>query len=179
MKNRKSILALAVVALVLVLGVGYAVVSSTTLTINNATATAKDTELKVVYDGVNSGTTTGENGKVTAISSPNDSKTATFEITDLVLNEIVSAEFEIKNKETDVNASIAVPTITNNKSTYFQVKVYYQTSGGSYTEWTGAQTLNAQATAKVKVEVKLIKTPIESTDSTATISVSYVASPTA
>ena len=175
MKNRKSILALAIVALVLVLGVGYAVVSSQTLTINNATATAQDTTLKVVYDGVNSGVT----GKVTAISSEDDSTSATFTIEGLVLNETVSAEFEIKNKETDVNASVAVPTITNTKSNFFQVKVYYQEAGGSYTEWTAAHTLNAGATAKVKVEVTLIKTPVQTDDSTTTINVSYEASPIA
>ena len=175
MKNRKSIFALAIVALVLVLGVGYAVVSSQTLTINNASASAGDTTLKVVYDGVNSGVTE----KVTAITSADNSTNATFTIQNMVLNETVSTEFEIKNKETDVNASIAVPTITNSKSTYFEVKVYYQPSSGSYAEWTGAQTLNAQATAKVRVDVKLIATPITSADSTTTIGVSYVASPAA
>ena len=173
MKNRKSIFALAIVALVLVLGVGYAVVSSQTLTINNAQASAADSTLKVVYDGTNSGVT----GKVTAISSPDDATNATFTITGMVLNETVSAEFEIKNKETDVNASIAKPTVTNSKSSFFEVKVYYQPSGGSYAEWTGAQTLNAQATAKVRVDVKLIATPVQSDDSTTTIGVSYVASP--
>ena len=175
MKNRKSIFALAIVALVLVLGVGYAVVSSQTLKINNATAAAGDTTLKVVYDGVNSGVT----GKVTAISSADNATTATFTIENMILNETVSTEFEIKNKETDVNASIAVPTVTNSKGEFFEVKVYYQTSGGSYTEWTGAQTLNAQATAKVRVDVKLIKTPVQTEDSTTTINVTYVASPAA
>jgi len=175
MKNRKSMFALAIVALILVLGVGYAIVSSQTLTIDNATATVADSTLKVVYDGVNSGTTT----KVTAISSPDDSTSATFTIAGMVLNETVEVEFEIKNKETDVNASVAVPTITNSKSSFFEVKVYYQPSGGSYSEWTSAQTLNAQATGKVKLAVKLIQTPVETADSSTTITASYVASPIA
>jgi hypothetical protein len=175
MKNRKSLFALAIVALVLVLGVGYAVVSSQTLKIENATASAGDTTLKVVYDGVNSGVT----GKVTAITSADDSTTATFKIENMVLNETVAAEFEIKNKESDVNASIAVPTVTNSKSAYFDVKVYYQESSGSYAEWTTAHTLNAQATAKVKVEVTLKATPINAGDDETTITVTYVASPAA
>ena len=175
MKNRKSIFALAIVALVLVLGVGYAIVSNQTLTINNAQASAADSTLKVVYDGINSGVT----GKVTAITSADDSTSATFTITGLVLNETVSAEFEIKNKETDVNASIAVPTITNSKTSFFEVKVYYQPSGGSYAEWNSAQTLNHGDTAKVRVDVKLIATPVQTADSTTTIGVTYVASPTA
>ena len=173
MKNRKSILALAVVALVLVLGVGYAVVSSQTLTITNATATAQDTTLKVVYDGVNSSLSE----KLTAITAEDNSTSATFTVTGLVLNETVSAEFEIKNKEADVNASIAVPTIGNTNDNYFEVKVYYQPSGGSYAEWTGAQTLEAQATAKVRVDVKLIKTPVVDANTSSTINISYVASP--
>ena len=179
MKNKKNMFALAIVALILVLGVGYAVVSSVTLTING-TAGAKTQDLKVVFDGVNSGTTAGDTGKVTAISNPDDTKAATFTVTDLVLNETVEMEFEIQNKETDVNASLAVPTVTNSKSEFFTVAVEYKgaakADSGSYAAWSSAQTLNAGAKATVKVKVTLSKTPVESTDSETTIGVSFDAS---
>lgn len=169
MKKRKNVFALAIVALILVLGIGYAVVSSVTLTIDG-TGKAATQDLKVVYDGVN--TKSGNN--VTELAAEDDSKAATFKVENMVLNTEEYAEFEIKNKEEDVNATVKVPTVTNSKSEFFQVKVYY---GG--TEWIADQTLNAGATAKVKVVVKLIKTPVQETDSTTTISVSYDAQPAA
>ena len=180
MKNKKNMFALAIVALILVLGVGYAVVSNVTLTINGS-AGAKRQDLKVVFDGENSGTTTGDTGKVTAISNPDNTVAATFTVADLVLNETVEMEFEIQNKETDVNASLAVPTVTNTKSDFFDVAVEYKGAAkadtGSYAAWSGAQTLNAEAKATVKVKVKLKKTPVKSDDSETTITVSFVASP--
>ena len=169
MKNKKKMYILAIVALILVLGVGYAVVSNVTLTINGS-GTAATNDLKVVFDGVK----TNSGANVTEQIAADDSTTASFTVENMVLNTAEYAEFEIKNKETDVNASIAIPTVTNSNSTYFDVKVYY-----GNTEWTAAQTLNAQATAKVKVVVTLKKTPIQSTDSSTTITVSFVASPAA
>ena len=167
MRKKKNMYALAITALILVLGVGYAVVSSVTLSIEG-TGTAVTENLKVVYDGVN----TNSGAKVTAQTAADDSTQASFTVSDMVLNTDEYAEFEIKNKETDVNASIAVPTVTNSNSEYFQVTVYYGNS-----VWSAAQTLNAQATAKVKVVVRLIKTPVAQGDSSTTITVSYVASP--
>ena len=182
MKNKKNMFALAIVALILVLGVGYAVVSNVTLTING-TAGAKTQDLKVVFDGVNSGTTTGDTGKVTAISNPNGTVAATFTVADLVYNEEVSMDFEIENREEDVNASLAVPTVTNSKSDFFTVTVEYKGAAidgaGAPAAWSAAQTLNAGAKATVRVKVKLTKTPIEPTDSETTIGVSFVASPVA
>lgn len=172
MKNRKNMFALAIVALILILGVGYAVVSATQLTINGSGAAATS-ELKVVYDGVN----TSSGARVTTLSAADDSKAATFEIENMVLNTEEYAEFEIKNKETDVNATVKVPTaaqFTNSNSEYFEAKLYYND-----TEWTTDKTLNANATAKIKVVVKLIKTPVTSANSSTTISVTYDAEPVA
>jgi hypothetical protein len=161
--------ALAIVALILVLGVGYAVVSSVTLTIEG-TGAAKSEKLKVVYDGVN----TNSGAKVTAQTAADDSKAATFTVEDMVLNEAQYAEFEIKNKETDVNATVKVPTVSWTNTDYFSVVVQYDG-----TDWTADQTLNAQATAKVKVIVTLIKTPVVEANNSTTINISYDAEPIA
>ena len=169
MKNRRNMFALAIVALILVLGVGYAVVSSVTLTISGS-GTAASEDLKVVYDGVN----TSSGAKVTALTAIDDSTTASFTVSDMVLNDPQYAEFEIKNKETDVNASVLVPSVVYTNTEYFSVVVYYGNS-----EWTSAQTLNAQGTAKVKVVVTLIKTPVVEANSSTTISISYDAEPVA
>lgn len=167
MKKRKNMYILAIVALILVLGVGYAVVSSVTLTING-TAAAATNDLKVVYDGVN----TNSGVKVTAQTADNNSKEATFTVEGMVLGTEEYATFEIKNKETDVNASIAIPTVTVSNSDYFDAKVYYDDS-----LWSSAKTLNAQGTAVVKVVVSLKNTPVTEAQSSTNITVSFVASP--
>lgn len=164
MKNRKKMLTTALIVLVLLLGVGYATVSSVSLNING-TAKAETKELQVFYDGVNSGTST----KVTAISSPDKARTATFTVENMTLNETVTMTFEVKNYETDVNATLAAPSVTENTNRdYFQV-----------TTSCNKTTLNAGDTATITVNVKLIKTPVTEEAGSTTVTVGMAASPVA
>ena len=168
MKNRKNVFVLAIVALILVLGVGYATITATSLTING-TAAAKDQALKVVYDGVNTKST-----NVTQQTAADGSTAATFTVTDMVMNTEEYAEFEIKNKD-QVSATIKKPTaqqLTNSNSEYFNVTLYYND-----TVWDGDQTLAPNATAKIKVVVSLAKEPDTLEHSSTTISVTYDAIP--
>lgn len=164
MKNRKKMLTTALIVLVLLLGVGYATVSSVNLNING-TAKAESKELQVFYDGVNSGTST----KVTAISSPDKARTATFTVENMTLNETVTMTFEVKNYETDVNATLAAPSVTENTNgVYFEV-----------TTSCNKTTLNAGDTATITVNVKLIKTPVTEEAGSTTVTVGMTASPVA
>lgn len=164
MKNRKKMITTALIVLVLLLGVGYATVSSVSLNING-TANAETKELQVFYDGVNSGTS----DKVTAISSPDKERTATFTVENMTLNETVTMTFEVKNYETDVNATLAAPSVTQNANRdYFQV-----------TTSCDKTTLNAGDTATITVNVKLIKTPVTDEAGSTTVTVAMAASPVA
>ena len=164
MKNRKKMITTALIVLVLLLGVGYATVSSVNLNING-TAKAESKELQVFYDGVNSGTS----DKVTAISSPDKERTATFTVENMTLNETVTMTFEVKNYETDVNATLAAPSVTQNTNRdYFQV-----------TTSCDKTTLNAGDTATITVNVKLIKTPVTEEAGSTTVTVEMAASPVA
>ena len=164
MKNRKKMITTALIVLVLLLGVGYATVSSVSLNING-TAKAESKELQVFYDGVNSGTS----DKVTAISSPDKERTATFTVENMTLNETVTMTFEVKNYETDVNATLAAPSVTQNTNEeYFQV-----------TTSCDKTTLNAGDTATITVNVKLIKTPVTDEAGSTTVTVAMAASPVA
>ena len=164
MKNRKKMITTALITLVLLLGVGYATVSSVSLNING-TAKAESKELQVFYDGTNSGTS----AKVTAISSPANTRAATFTVENMTLNETVTMTFEVKNYETDVNATLAAPNVTENtKSEYFQV-----------TTSCDKTTLNAGDTATITVNVKLIKTPVSEEAGSTTVTVEMAASPVA
>ena len=165
MKNRKKMITTALIVLVLLLGVGYATVSSVSLNING-TAKAGSKELQVFYDGVNSGTVSG---KVTAISSPVKTRGATFTVENMTLNETVTMTFEVKNYETDVNAALAAPSVTENTNEeYFQV-----------TTSCDKTTLNAGDTATITVNVKLIKTPVTAEAGSTTVTVGMAASPVA
>ena len=164
MKNRKKMITTALIVLVLLLGVGYATVSSVNLNING-NAKAETKELQVFYDGTNSGTS----AKVTAISSPAKTREATFTVENMTLEETVTMTFEVKNYETDVNATLAAPSVTQNTNRdYFQV-----------TTSCDKTTLNAGDTATITVNVKLIKTPVTEEAGSTTVTVEMAASPVA
>ena len=164
MKNRKKMITTALIVLVLLLGVGYATVSSVSLNING-TSKAETKELQVFYDGTNSGTS----AKVTAISSPVNTRAATFTVENMTLNETVTMTFQVKNYETDVNATLDAPSVTQNtKPEYFQV-----------TTSCDKTTLNAGETATITVNVKLIQTPVTAEAGSTTVTVEMAASPVA
>ena len=164
MKNRKKMITTALIVLVLLLGVGYATVSSVSLNING-TANAGSKDLQVFYDGVNSGTS----DNVTAISSPAKTRGATFTVENMTLGETVTMTFEVKNYETDVNATLAAPSVTKNTNEeYFQV-----------TTSCDKTTLNAGETATITVNVTLTKTPVSEEAGSTTVTVEMAASPVA
>lgn len=163
MKNKKSLLSFGLLALVLVLGVGYAVVSSVNLDISG-TAKVQGTDLKVSFNGT---TDVSSADKVTATAT-DGTLSATIAVKDLTLNKAVTATYTIKNEETDVNASVVKASIENDKSAYFEVTTDVDDT---------AKTITAGGTSTVTVTVKLIKTPVADTDSTATIKVNLTASP--
>ena len=163
MKNRKKMITTALIVLVLLLGVGYATVSSVNLNINGS-AKAGSKELQAFYDGTNSGTS----AKVTAISSPVNTRAATFTVENMTLDETVTMTFEVKNYETDVNANLAAPSVKNTNENYFQV-----------TASCDKTTLNALDTATITVNVKLIKTPVTEEAGSTTVTVGMAASPVA
>lgn len=163
MRKQKSIFGIGILVLVLVLGVGYAVVNSVGLDISGS-ATVKGASLKVSFNGE---TETSSTDKVTATAT-DGSLSASIAVKDLTLNESVTATYTIKNEETDVNASVIKASIENDKSDYFEVTTDVDTT---------AKTITAGGTSTVTITVKLIKTPVTSADSTATIKVSLTASP--
>lgn len=164
MKNKKKLTITSLVVLLLVLSIGYAAVSSVKLNING-TAKAGAKELQVFYDGVNSGTS----GKVKSISSPAETRDATFTVENMTLGETVTMTFEVKNYETDVNATLDEPSVTQNSNpTHYEV-----------TTSRDKDTLNAGDTATITVNVKLIKTPVSESNGSTTITIGMNASPAA
>lgn len=164
MKNKKSLLSLGLFALVLVLGVGYAVVSTQNLTIGGTASVAEST-LKVSFNGT---TATDGAGTITA-EAVKGALTADITVTGLTaVGDIATATYTIQNEETDLNASITKQTITNDKETFFEVTTSVDNA---------ATVIEKGKTGTVTVTVKLIKMPIASADSKANISVTLLATP--
>ena len=164
MKNKKSLLSLGLLALVLVLGVGYAVVQTQNLTIGG-TASVTDSTLKVSFEGT---TDTSDDTKVIATATKG-SLTADIQVTGLTaIGDTATATYTIQNLEQDLAAAITKEEIENNKGEFFEVTTSVDNS---------ATTIAKNSTGTVTVTVKLIKMPIESTDSTASITVKLLATP--
>lgn len=164
MKNKKNAMTVAILAIIFLLGVGYAVVSSVSLTITGS-AGAQTENIDVSFNGT---VTKSSSSKVEA-SATADTLTANIIVSDLTLNETVTATYTVVNKETDVAASLANTSITNNKSNYFEVTTSIDPTTGTICPNNG--------TATVTVSVKMIKTPVSADDSTANITLSYSATP--
>ena len=169
MKNKKSLLSLGLLALVLVLGVGYAVVSSVDLTIGGS-ATVKDADLKVIITNVEDKSTVIQDGaSVTHTWKTSGETEDTFEITNMILNEEVTIEYTVTNEETDVTANLAEKiALDNDNTTHFSATYSIAEDGAE---------LSPGESTVVTVKVKLNVTPTTEEESTANIGFTLAASP--
>lgn len=144
MKKKKSLLSLGLIALVLVLGVGYAVVSSVDLEFTGTAKGVAEADLKVEI-----GTITPESTDKRGYSG--SLKSVNFTVFDMTLEEEVTFNIEILNKETDIDATLedVANSITNSNPEYFTV-----------THSITNATIPAKGSTTVKLTVKMIKTPV-------------------
>lgn len=157
MKKKKSLLSLGILALVLVLGVGYAVVSAVDLTFGG-TATVADAVIKVDIEDVDDDPT-GTATTTHTWTANSHAKADTFTITGMALNETVTITYTLKNHETDVAANIAQKgALSNDNPEYFDATYTIDNS-----------TIAADSTGTVTVKVKLKKTPVVEAYNTANI----------
>lgn len=169
MKKKYGVIAI-LIAIVL-LGVGYAVISDITLNVNGsqATANADPANFVVKFDEEStfaySGNPTGSTVELTRIDDTN----ASFTIADLTKKgDKVTITYPIVNESETLKASLAAPTITNDNPEYFTVTSSSPTAGTELAEDGG--------TANLVLEVEVIKTPVDDNE-TATITASIDASP--
>ncbi len=170
MKNKKSLLSVALVALILVLGVGYAIVSSVGLSINGTAGTLTDeTDLNVIFTDI-----ADQSDNFIEDASFNGTS-ASFTIKDLSrVGDGAEILYTVTNQEEDINANLGQLVITNSNPDYFTVSAYYQGVGVGAAE---TYQLDAGKSVNVDLVVSLKKTP--TTHQTATIKVDFVASPIA
>lgn len=164
MKNNKSLLSFGIIALVLFLGVGYAVVNTTNLTIGG-TASVQDSQMNVKFSQEEGATTVSNSEKV--VATVTDDLNATINVSNLTVNETVTATYTIKNNDTALAAKIATKNITVTPSDYFEVTAAIANNGE----------LAANGTTTVTVSVKLAQVPVSKDNSSANISVYLTATP--
>ncbi len=175
MKSKKGMIGLIVIVAVLVLGIGYAAVSSITLNITG-NATMKAVDLNVGFNGTVSGDISHATGATATGSNAGTSSTgvttATISVSDLAaVGDYAVVTYTVQNYETDTDAYVYVSNIQNDKSSFFEVT----------TDATGVGSKKSVAkndgTNTISVTVKLIARPTSSNDNTANITITLTADP--
>ena len=120
MRNKNTILILGIISLLLVLGVGYAVVSNVTVYFDG-TATANSQLNAEIIDVQAASSISGKVIDFTHVSGT-DNLSDEFTINGIELNEIMTITYTIRNNETDVDAILTnLSNITNSNTAYFDV----------------------------------------------------------
>lgn len=165
MKKKNSMFALALIAMVLVLGVGYAVISGVTLTISGSASTATK-NLDVVISAANPNDTSANvYGTVTNPAG----LTATIHVANMSsVGETQTVTYTISNRDSDVAAEISMKSITPSNNEYFEVTTSVDSS---------TVTVRPNDTNTVTVTVRLKKMPLIDADSSANITVELNANP--
>jgi len=176
MRNKKSLLSLGLLALVLVLGVGYAAINATDLKITGTAATGDVEDMAVKFTSVKNDTVTPADGTTNANlavdATIGDGLIATIDVTGMsAVGDKAVATYVITNSETDLDALITKVKATG--SDYFKVTTSLDAEGANVTAAANG------GTAEVTVTVELVKTPIDADDSSAEITVELLASPVA
>lgn len=170
MKKRTGIIAILIA--IILLGVGYAALSSVTLYVNNSQATVSPDQKNfvVVYDEVSNFSYSGNPTGSTVTLTRTDDTHATFNITGLTKKgESVVITYPIINESDTLKASLAAPSIVNDNTEYFTVTSSSPTAGTELAANGGS--------ANMVLTVEVIKTPIGTADQVANITAQIVASP--
>ena len=160
----KTIIWVTLLLLVVVLGIGYAAISTIQLRIEgSASADPNQTNFKVEFTG---SPTVSTPSNVEATINPSNKLLATMNVTGLTSKgDKETATFTIQNLSEDLSAQLTVGIENSNEEYY---KVTYDLKKG---------TLTAGETTTIEVTIELIKTPIEDIPET-NIGVTLTATPT-
>lgn len=146
MKRNKILTGILLVAF-MIIGVGFAVITSTLEIDGSVTSTVSDSTFVVKFTEV-------DDTSVATINS-SDPKTATITISNWTkAGDTKTVKFTVTNASetaTKLNAELGTPTITNSNETYYTVSA----------TWGDTTTIAPGATAELSVTVTLIKTPID------------------
>ncbi len=164
-KDQQGLIAIIALAIVAILGVGYAAITSTLQiggTGTQATATPDDTVFNINYTAnTDHSISSGGTGTVTDTTSSYPTKTASFTVTGMKkMNETATLVYTITNASVDLGASLGTPSCTQTDTGgYFEITTTLGTS--TLTKAGGATPSTSQT-----VTVKLVKLPVDADVST-------------
>lgn len=168
---KKKTWVFAILIAIILLGVGYAAISDTVLTVtgSSATITADPNNFVVKYKAQSEMTSSGSTGSSVNIVRNSDTD-VTFTVTGLTKkDDTVTVTLPIVNLSETLKATLGTPTITNTNTEYFDVTINTALAGTVLVEETGTANLVITVTAK--------KTPVTA-DETTTITAQISATPT-
>lgn len=177
-RKRKGLIVLAIVAMVAILGVGYAAITGVGFTINgNASAEGDQSAFNVHFSNVafDSSQLKTDSTKVTHTETQDNTQKGTFSVSGLATKGDVAAfTYTVKNDSSDLTAvipkdSIKVSSLTGDVATYFTVSVVTTNPAGDVSIAPGT-------TTTITVVVTLNKTPIEKVE-TGDLTVTFAAKP--
>ena len=173
MSKQKKLITTVVVVAILLMGIGYAALTATTLTIGgSATASALQDNFKVYYTG-NATKSTDANVAETVASEDTHAEVTITGLT--AAGDSEYAILEITNASNGVDAESVVVTTDGTDSAYFDIEAEMcNASGAAITD----NSLAVGAKTYVKVTATLLKTPTTDNVST-TIDVTLTATPKA
>ena len=176
MQKRRTFTVMAILIAVLILGVGYAAISSTSLNLNgtanvkaNADFTVEyDTSHTVVVSNTGTGSTFDDEGTTRTVVTGAYTSTSVATMTVWLDNthREASAIYKIDNKSSELGASLAA-TVTNvdangqNEAYFDPVVATYYSDAACTTALTSGDIVDAGDTVYLKVTVKLAKSPLD------------------
>lgn len=148
MRSNVKIVALALILTALIVGIGYAAITTVNLTVTGtAAATANQSNFKVEFFGTP--TATDSSKAVVGINGEDKTK-ATIAVSGLTAKgDTVTATYTVKNLSADLSAGLVASVTENSNDEYFEVTTAVVDSS-----------IAAGDTTTMTVTVKLIKTPI-------------------
>ena len=175
-KDQQGLIAVIALAVVAILGVGYAAITST-LQIGGsgtqATATPDSSAFDINYtSNTTASISSGGTGTVTDTTSSYPTKTASFTATGMSkMNEMATLTYVITNASADLGASLATPSCTQTDTNgYFELST--SVADSTLTKSGGSKDNTTQT-----VTVKLVKLPVDAAVST-TVTCELVATAT-
>ena len=156
MKKKKTFIIVVMLLAVLLLGIGYAVISNTNLYITGTASATADSNFEVVFDQdtlpITSSESNGENVNVEATVT--DEKNATISVSGLTTKgDTATATYTILNNSEDLTANLSAEVTENTKPEYFNVEYEF-----------AEPTVASMGQTTVTVTVTLLKTPVTAED---------------
>ena len=156
MKRRRGLIAVLIVCVAAVLGIGYAALSDTLIINGTSNATPSDANFVVVFD--TEAQNTVEHCTVTEVTETTAKMTVTG--ADLTkTGDSATATLTIDNNSPELGASLAA-SVTNTNEEYFTVTYDF-----------AQDSIAASGTTTITVTVELVKTPIENVTGTFTVTI--------